>query len=58
MAAALVAIPYLDRGGPYEPRNWDEALSLQRRGWAYLAIIVFWAIMIIGTITNLLTPVG
>jgi Cytochrome b subunit of the bc complex len=58
MTAALVAIPYLDRGGPVEPRDWDEALSLQRRGWAYFAIALFWAIMIIGTVTNLVTPVG
>jgi quinol-cytochrome oxidoreductase complex cytochrome b subunit len=58
MTAALVAVPYLDRGGPYEPRNWNEALSLSRRGWAYLAIVIFWAIMIIGTVTNLVTPVG
>ena len=58
MTVALVAIPYLDRGGPYEPRNWGEALSLKRRGWAYLAIVVFWAIMVIGTVTNLVTPVG
>src|SRR6266540_3883290 len=58
MTAALVAIPYLDRGGPVEPRTWGEALSLQRRGWAYLAIVVFWAVMIIGVVTNLVTPVG
>ncbi len=58
MTAALIAVPYLDRGGDVEPGNWGEALSLQRRGWAYLAIAVFWAIMIIGTVTNLVTPVG
>jgi menaquinol-cytochrome c reductase cytochrome b subunit len=58
MTAALVAIPYLDRGGRYEPRSWGEALSLQRRGWAYLAMVVFWGILIIGTVTNLVTPVG
>jgi hypothetical protein len=58
ITAALVAVPYLDRGGPYEPRSWNEALSLQRRGWAYFAIVVFWAVVIIGVVTNLVTPVG
>ncbi len=58
MAAALIAIPFLDRGGPAEPQSWREALSLRRRGWAYLAIVVFWAVLIIGTVTNLVTPKG
>ncbi len=58
ITVALVAVPYLDRGGPYEPRNWNEALSLQRRGWAYLAIVVFWAVLIVGSVTNLITPIG
>jgi len=58
MTIALVAIPFLDRGGPYEPRSWDEALSLQRRGWAFLAIALFWAMLIIGTVTNIVSPKG
>ena len=58
MAGALIAIPYLDRGGPDAPRNWTEALSLRRRGWAFMAIAVFWVVMIIGTLTNIITPVG
>jgi len=58
MTAALVAVPFLDRGGPEEPHSWSEALSLSRRGWAYLAIVVFWAVMIIGTVTNIVSPKG
>jgi quinol-cytochrome oxidoreductase complex cytochrome b subunit len=58
MTVALAAIPFLDRGGSTEPRNWDEALSLHRRGWAFLAIAVFWLILIIGTVTNIITPKG
>jgi menaquinol-cytochrome c reductase cytochrome b subunit len=57
MTAALVAIPFLDRGTA-EPHNWDEALSLRRRGWAYLAMALFWVILIIGTVTNIVTPKG
>jgi quinol-cytochrome oxidoreductase complex cytochrome b subunit len=58
MTAALVAVPYLDRGGPSEPRSWAEALDWHRRGWAFTAIAVFWVVMIIGTLTNIITPVG
>ena len=58
MTAALIAIPFLDRGGSAEPRNWSEALSLSRRGWAFLAIAVFWLILIIGSATNIITPKG
>lgn len=58
MTVALVVIPFVDRGGPAEPRNWDEALSLQRRGWAFLAMAMFWVILAIGTVTNIVTPKG
>ena len=58
MAGALIAIPFLDRGGSEEPGNWQAALSIRERGWAFLAIGLFWVIMIIGTVTNIMTPVG
>ncbi len=58
MTAALVAVPFLDRGGPVEPQGWGAALSLRQRGWAYFAIVLFWAIMIIGVVTNIVTPKG
>jgi quinol-cytochrome oxidoreductase complex cytochrome b subunit len=57
MTAALVVIPFVDRGAS-EPHSWEEALSLRRRGWAYLAMAVFWVILIIGTITNIVSPKG
>ena len=57
MTVALVAIPFVDRGAS-EPTSWEEALSLRRRGWAYLALAVFWVILIIGTITNIVSPKG
>jgi ubiquinol-cytochrome c reductase cytochrome b subunit len=58
MTIALIAIPFLDRGGSAEPANWQQALSLRRRGWAFLAMAVFWAVLIIGTVTNIVTPKG
>lgn len=57
MAGALIAIPFLDRGD-HEPRSWGEALSIRRRGWAFLAIAVFWIVLIVGSITNIVTPKG
>jgi ubiquinol-cytochrome c reductase cytochrome b subunit len=56
MAAALVSVPYLD-GGKLEPTSWKEAFGRERL-WAFVAIVIFWAIMVIGTLTNMLTPVG
>ena len=58
MAGALIAVPYLDRGGPTEPRSWAEALSWRSRGWAFSAIALFWVVLVIGTLTNIITPVG
>ncbi|HZC98873.1 MAG TPA: cytochrome b N-terminal domain-containing protein [Actinomycetes bacterium] len=57
MTAALIVIPFVDRGSS-EPANWGEGLSLRRRGWAFLAMALFWVIMIIGTVTNIVTPTG
>lgn len=58
IALALIAIPYLDRGGSIEPKNWAEAMNWSKRGWAFAAMAIFWVVLIIGTITNLITPVG
>jgi quinol-cytochrome oxidoreductase complex cytochrome b subunit len=58
LTAALVAIPFVDRGGPLEPHSWGEALSLRQRGWAYLAMALFWVVLIIGVVTNIITPKG
>jgi menaquinol-cytochrome c reductase cytochrome b subunit len=57
MTACLVAIPYLDRGRD-EPRSWSEAFDLRQRGWAFLAITLFWVTMAVGVITNVITPKG
>jgi hypothetical protein len=47
----------VDRGTA-EPQNWSEGLSLRRRGWAFAMMGLFWAIMIIGVVTNIVTPTG
>jgi menaquinol-cytochrome c reductase cytochrome b subunit len=57
MTAALVVIPFLDRS-EVEPTSWGEAFDLQKRGWAFLAMSMFWVIMITGVLTNAITPKG
>jgi quinol-cytochrome oxidoreductase complex cytochrome b subunit len=57
MTAALVAVPFLDRGD-LEPASWGEAFDLQKRGLAFLALTLFWVIMIVGVLTNAITPKG
>jgi quinol-cytochrome oxidoreductase complex cytochrome b subunit len=57
MTAALIVIPFVDRSD-HEPASWGEALDLRQRGWAFLAMAVFWVTMITGLLTNAITPVG
>jgi quinol-cytochrome oxidoreductase complex cytochrome b subunit len=57
MTVALVVIPFVDRASS-EPASWEEALSLRRRGWAYLLMALFWVILVIGSITNIVSPKG
>ena len=57
MTLALVLIPFVDRSTG-EPASWEEALSLRRRGWAYLLMALFWVILVIGSITNIVSPKG
>jgi quinol-cytochrome oxidoreductase complex cytochrome b subunit len=57
MTLALLAIPFVDRV-TQAPRGWKEAFDLRRRGWAFLAMGLFWLIMIVGALTNFLEQVG
>jgi quinol-cytochrome oxidoreductase complex cytochrome b subunit len=51
MAGALLVVPFVDRGDK-EPASWQEAFNLRRRGWAFLAIAVFWTVMLVGIVQN------
>jgi len=57
MLGAVVLIPFVDRGDS-EPRSWAEAFNLRERGWAFALIILFWATMIVGIVTNEVSPKG
>jgi quinol-cytochrome oxidoreductase complex cytochrome b subunit len=51
MFLALLAVPFLDRSNE-EPKTWLEALSWRQRGLAFLALAVFWVVMITGVVQN------
>jgi quinol-cytochrome oxidoreductase complex cytochrome b subunit len=57
MLGVLILIPFVDRSRR-EPRSWSETFDLRKRGWAFALMTLFWAVLIIGVITNQVTPVG
>ncbi len=57
MALALLVVPFVDRSGG-TPRGWSQAFDLRRRGWAYLAMVVFWVVMVVGAVTNFFAGAG
>lgn len=57
MAGALILVPYLDRGKT-EPSGLVQAFNWRTRGWAFTAIAIFWITMIIGVVTNIVSPIG
>jgi quinol-cytochrome oxidoreductase complex cytochrome b subunit len=57
MLLALLVIPFVDRG-PHEPDSSAAAFNLRKRGWAFLAMGVFWVVMILGLVVNQITASG
>ena len=57
MLGALLVIPFVDRGD-HEPDSSAAAFNWRKRGWAFLAIGIFWLVMIIGVIQNTITKAG
>ena len=57
MLGSLLLIPFIDRGAK-EPRGWGQAFNLRQRGWAFVAMAIFWVVMIVGVVTNALAVVG
>jgi quinol-cytochrome oxidoreductase complex cytochrome b subunit len=57
MTIALLVIPFVDRGNR-APRGWAEAFNMRQRGWAFLAMAIFWLVMIIGSVTNFFAGTG
>ncbi len=57
MLLALLVIPFVDRG-PHEPESTSAAFNMRKRGWAFLAMGVFWVVMILGLVVNQITASG
>ena len=57
MAGSLLAIPFIDMG-EHEPRSWRETFDWRKRGWAFLAIAIFWTVMIVGIVQNAVAGPG
>jgi quinol-cytochrome oxidoreductase complex cytochrome b subunit len=57
MLGALLFIPFLDRG-KHAPSTSAEAFDWRKRGWAFLAMGLFWFLLIVGLVQNALTAEG
>jgi len=57
MALALLLVPYLDRGRG-NLQSTRETFDMSKRGWAFVAVAIFWVVWLVGTITNIITPIG
>ncbi|MEP6774967.1 MAG: cytochrome b N-terminal domain-containing protein [Chloroflexota bacterium] len=57
LLVTLLAIPFIDRHS-VEPRGWAAAFNLRTRGWAFLAIAVFWLVLIGGLVASAITEAG
>ena len=57
MLAALLLIPFLDRGRE-APATSREAFDWRKRGAAFVAMGLFWILLIVGLLQNLLTAEG
>jgi cytochrome b6 len=57
MLAVLIVIPFVDRA-EQEPDGTAAAFNLRKRGWAFLAMGVFWVLLIVGVVQNAISEAG
>ena len=57
MLGALLIIPFVDRGDA-EPNSTAAAFNWRKRGWAFLAMGIFWLVMIVGVVQNAVAEAG
>jgi quinol-cytochrome oxidoreductase complex cytochrome b subunit len=57
LVGSLLLIPFLDRSD-HEPKDAREAFDWRKRGFAFLAIVIFWTIMIVGIWQNAVAGAG
>ena len=57
MLVVLLVIPFVDRG-EHEPDSTAAAFNLRKRGWAFLAMGVFWVLLIVGVVQSAIAEAG
>jgi quinol-cytochrome oxidoreductase complex cytochrome b subunit len=57
LLGALLVIPFVDRGES-EPDSSASAFNWRKRGWAFLAMGVFWLVLIVGVVQNAIAEAG
>jgi quinol-cytochrome oxidoreductase complex cytochrome b subunit len=57
LLAVLVVIPFLDRA-KHEPESRAAAFDLRQRGFAFVAMGIFWVVLLLGVVSNFLTEAG
>jgi quinol-cytochrome oxidoreductase complex cytochrome b subunit len=57
MLGALLAIPFIDQG-EQEPSSRRAAFDWRKRGWAFVAMGLFWLVMIVGVVQNFFAGAG
>lgn len=57
LLGALLLIPFVDRGA-HEPDSGASAFDLRKRGWAFVAMGIFWLVLIAGLIQNAIVAEG
>jgi quinol-cytochrome oxidoreductase complex cytochrome b subunit len=57
LLGALLVIPFLDRA-EHEPESRAAAFDLRQRGWAFLAMVIFWVVLVVGVVESALTEAG
>jgi quinol-cytochrome oxidoreductase complex cytochrome b subunit len=57
LLGSLLVIPFVDRG-EREPDSSATAFNWRMRGWAFLAMALFWLILIVGVVQNAFAGAG
>ena len=57
MLGVLLVIPFVDRGR-HEPESTAAAFDWRKRGLAFLAMGVFWVVLIVGVVQNQIAEAG
>jgi quinol-cytochrome oxidoreductase complex cytochrome b subunit len=57
LLVALLIIPFVDTGDQV-PDSASAAFNLRKRGWAFLAMGVFWVVLIVGIVQDFVTEAG